>query len=85
MVLNRRAYRRNPKETKELQRQVDELMIKGYIRGSMSSCVVSVLLVPKRMELGGCVSIVSISEFNGHKKDIDIEVREANTDGECID
>jgi len=39
----------------------------------------------KRMELGGCVSIVSISEINGHKEDIDIEVREANTDGECID
>jgi len=28
----------------------------------------------KRMELGGCVSIVSISEFNGN-----------NTDGESID
>ena len=38
----------NPKETKELQRQVDELMMKGYIRGSMSSCVVSALLVPKK-------------------------------------
>lgn len=31
------------------------------------------------------MSIVSISEFNGHKEDIDIEVREANMDGECID
>ncbi|KAL9336701.1 hypothetical protein Peur_071189 [Populus x canadensis] len=45
---NRPAYRCNPEEAKELQRQVDELMMKGYIRGSMSSCVVSVLLVPKK-------------------------------------
>jgi hypothetical protein len=42
------AYRSNPEETKELQRQVDELMEKGYIRESMSLCVVPVLLVPKK-------------------------------------
>ncbi|CAA7035541.1 unnamed protein product [Microthlaspi erraticum] len=33
---NRPAYRTNPVETKELQRQVDELMEKGHIRESMS-------------------------------------------------
>uniref|UniRef100_A0A6M2EPL8 Reverse transcriptase domain-containing protein n=1 Tax=Populus davidiana TaxID=266767 RepID=A0A6M2EPL8_9ROSI len=47
-IPNRPAYRSNPEETKELQRQVDELMMKGYIRESMSPCAVSVLLVPKK-------------------------------------
>jgi hypothetical protein len=37
-IPNRPAYKSNPKEIKELQRQVDELMEKGYIRESMSSC-----------------------------------------------
>ena len=35
-IPNRPAYRSNPEETKELQRHVDELMEKGYIRESMS-------------------------------------------------
>ena len=33
---NRPAYRANLEETKELQRQVEELLSKGYIRESMS-------------------------------------------------
>ena len=45
---NRPAYRTNQEETKELQRQVDELMEKGHIRESMSPCAVHVLLVPKK-------------------------------------
>ena len=45
---NRTAYRSNPEETKELQRQVEDLMSKGYMRESMSPCVVLVLLVPKK-------------------------------------
>jgi len=48
LIPNRPAYKSNPKETKELQRQVDELMEKGYIRESMSPCAVPVLLVPKK-------------------------------------
>jgi len=47
-IPNRPAYRSNPEETKELQREVDELMMKGYIRESMSPCAVPVLLVPKK-------------------------------------
>ena len=43
---NRPAYRTNPVETKELQRQVDKLMEKGHIRESMSLCAVPILLVP---------------------------------------
>ncbi|KAG8490989.1 hypothetical protein CXB51_014158 [Gossypium anomalum] len=45
---NRPAYRPNSEETKELQRQVNELMEKGYIRESLSPCAIPVLLVPKK-------------------------------------
>jgi hypothetical protein len=47
-IPNRPAYRSNPEETKELQRQVGELLEKGYVRESMSPCAVLVLLVPKK-------------------------------------
>uniref|UniRef100_A0A2N9HJT4 Reverse transcriptase domain-containing protein n=1 Tax=Fagus sylvatica TaxID=28930 RepID=A0A2N9HJT4_FAGSY len=40
--------RSNPEETKELQRQVGELLEKGYVHESMSPCAVPVLLVPKK-------------------------------------
>ena len=41
------AYRCNLDETKELQRQVEELMAKGHVQKILSPCVVPVLLVPK--------------------------------------
>jgi hypothetical protein len=47
-IPNRPPYRSNPEETKELQRQVGELLEKGYVRESMSPCAVPVLLVPKK-------------------------------------
>ena len=47
-IPNRPTYRSNPEEIKELQRQVEDLMSKGYVRESMSSCAVPVLLVPKK-------------------------------------
>ena len=47
-IPNRPAYRTNPEETRELQRQVEELMAKGHIRESLSPCAVPVLLVPKK-------------------------------------
>jgi hypothetical protein len=45
---NRAAYRTNPDETKEIQRQVQDFLDRGYIRESLSPCSVSVLLVPKK-------------------------------------
>jgi hypothetical protein len=44
---NRAAYRTNPDETKEIQRQVRDLLDRGYIRESLSPCSVPILLVPK--------------------------------------
>ncbi|XP_072148509.1 uncharacterized protein [Setaria viridis] len=45
---NRAPYRTNPEETKEIQRQVQELLDKGYVRESLSPCAVPVILVPKK-------------------------------------
>ena len=45
---NRPAYRSNPQETKGIQRQVEELIGKGWVRDSMSPCAVPVILVPKK-------------------------------------
>ncbi|XP_044489106.1 uncharacterized protein LOC123213696 [Mangifera indica] len=47
-IPNRPAYRTNPKETKEIQRQVDELVEKGFVRESLSPCLVPIILVPKK-------------------------------------
>ncbi|XP_071917089.1 uncharacterized protein [Coffea arabica] len=41
-------YRTNPEETKEQQRQVEDLLSKGWIQESLSPCAVPVLLVPKK-------------------------------------
>lgn len=48
IIPNRPAYRANPEETKEIQRQVDELVQKGFVRESLSPCSVPVILVPKK-------------------------------------
>jgi len=45
---NRPPYRTNPEETKEIQRQVQALLDKGYVRESLSPCAVPVILVPKK-------------------------------------
>jgi hypothetical protein len=51
---NRLAYYFNPEETKEIQRQVQSLLDKGYVHECLSPCVVPVILVPKK-DGGGCV------------------------------
>ena len=40
--------RMNPTEDAELKRQVDELLSTGFIKESLSQCVVSALLTPKK-------------------------------------
>ena len=44
---NRAAYRTNPEETKEIEKQIQDLLSKGMIRESLSPCAVPVILVPK--------------------------------------
>jgi hypothetical protein len=45
---NRPPYRTNLEETKEIQRQVQELLDKGLRRESLSPCSVPAILVPKK-------------------------------------
>ncbi|RDX92575.1 hypothetical protein CR513_25271, partial [Mucuna pruriens] len=47
-IPNRPAYRTNPEETKKIQKQVNELLQKGFVRESLSPCFVPVILVPKK-------------------------------------
>ncbi|RDX64112.1 hypothetical protein CR513_57366, partial [Mucuna pruriens] len=45
---NRPTYKSNPSETKKIQKQVNDLLSKGYVKESMSPYVIPVLLVPKK-------------------------------------
>ena len=45
---NRATYRANPEETKEIQRQVQDLLDRVYVHESLSPCSVPVILVPKK-------------------------------------
>ena len=45
---NRPTYRTNPEETKEIESQVQDLLVKGWVQKSLRPCVVLVLLVPKK-------------------------------------
>uniref|UniRef100_A0A151UF34 Retrovirus-related Pol polyprotein from transposon 17.6 n=1 Tax=Cajanus cajan TaxID=3821 RepID=A0A151UF34_CAJCA len=47
---NRPAYRTNPQETKEIEKQVQDFLDKGWIQKSLSPYVLPILLVPKKDE-----------------------------------
>ncbi|KAG7529622.1 hypothetical protein ISN44_Un131g000100 [Arabidopsis suecica] len=60
---NKPAYRMNP-ESKELEKQVRDLMEKGYIIESLNPCAVAVLLVPKKDGTGRmCVDCCAINNI----------------------
>jgi hypothetical protein len=51
-------------ETKELQKQVEDLLSKGYVRQRMSPCAVRVLLVPKKNGTWGmCVDCRAVNNI----------------------
>jgi len=45
---NKPTYRMNPKGTLEIQRQVEELISKGFVHKSLSLCGIPALLVPQK-------------------------------------
>jgi hypothetical protein len=61
------VYRTNPEETKEIQRQVQELLNNGYVCESLSPCVVPVILVPKKNGTSRmCVDCRAINNITIH-------------------
>ncbi len=63
-ILNMPVYISNIKETKEIERQVEDLMSKGYMREILSPCALPMILEPKKMVLGGYAGNVNLSKFH---------------------
>jgi hypothetical protein len=47
-LMNHAPHRTNPEETKEIQRQVQDLLDKGYVHEFLSHCAILVILVHKK-------------------------------------
>ncbi|RDX61358.1 hypothetical protein CR513_60429, partial [Mucuna pruriens] len=59
---NRPTYKLNSEESKEIQKQVTQFLDKELVRESMSYCVFSIILVPKkRMAFDMCIDCRSIN------------------------
>jgi len=61
---NKLTYRMNPKETMEIQRQVEELIVKGLVRENLTPCAMPLLLIPnKDGSMRMCVDSRAINEI----------------------
>ena len=70
-LTNRPTCRSNPQETQEIQRQVDELMSRGWVQESMSPCAIPMILVPKiDGRLGGRAQTAGLSIISQSNTDI---------------
>lgn len=58
LLLDKVIYRFNLMKINELQRQVDKLIVRDFVRESMSPCSILTLLVPKKNETIGCLLMV---------------------------
>lgn len=84
-IPNRPAYKSNPEETKESQRQVEELLAKGYVWKSISPCLMLLVLKKDRtwMMCVDCRAINKITvEYHHPIPRIDYMLNELH--GECV-
>jgi hypothetical protein len=61
---NKAAYRMNPIENIELQRQVDELLSKSLVQENTSPCAIPALLIPKKdSSFRMCVDSIAVNKI----------------------
>jgi len=54
----------NPKDTLEIQRQVEELIYNGLVHESLSPCAIPVLLVPRKDgSMHACMDNIAINKI----------------------